>query len=106
MFTPSFPRKRFILQILQEVIYGNIGGYTATVGVENYYLPYDVKVQAFNDLGDGPNTTVEVVYSAMGSKFLGEHYVSLFYWHMKASFNLSLYKLYKSIGWIWFIIQH
>ncbi|XP_053379339.1 contactin-3-like [Mercenaria mercenaria] len=50
----------------EEVINGNLGEYTAMVGVENYYLPYEVKVQAFNDLGDGPNTTVQVVYSAMG----------------------------------------
>lgn len=53
----------------QEVIDGNIGKFTALVGVENYYLPYEVIVQAFNDIGFGPNSTVEVIYSAMGSMY-------------------------------------
>ncbi|XP_059177200.1 contactin-like [Physella acuta] len=34
------------------------------VGVEFYYTPYEVKVQAVNDKGRGPNSTVAIVYSA------------------------------------------
>ncbi|CAL1530767.1 unnamed protein product [Lymnaea stagnalis] len=34
------------------------------VGHDNYFLPYDVKVQAINDKGSGPNSTVTIIYSA------------------------------------------
>lgn len=50
------------------VLVGSVGGYSALVGADNYYLPYEVKVGAYNNLGDGPNSTVVVIYSAMGSK--------------------------------------
>ncbi|CAI9724527.1 contactincontactin-like [Octopus vulgaris] len=36
------------------------------VGAENFYIKYEVKVQAFNLYGDGPNSTVVEVYSAEG----------------------------------------
>ena len=42
--------------------------YTHLVGVDFYYLEYEVKVGTYNKHGDGPNSTVEVVYSAEGSK--------------------------------------
>ncbi|KAH3788891.1 hypothetical protein DPMN_167055 [Dreissena polymorpha] len=42
--------------------------YSAQVGVENYYLGYDVMVGVFDDLGAGPNSSVVTVFSAMGSK--------------------------------------
>ncbi|KAK6970966.1 contactin-3 [Biomphalaria glabrata] len=35
-----------------------------TVGPDNYYLPYEVMVQAVNEKGRGPNSTVAIVYSA------------------------------------------
>ncbi|KAH9507423.1 hypothetical protein Btru_058044 [Bulinus truncatus] len=35
-----------------------------TVGPINYFLLYDVKVQAINDVGVGPNSSVHQVYSA------------------------------------------
>nr|KAG5696570.1 hypothetical protein BaRGS_030438 [Batillaria attramentaria] len=38
--------------------------YVAFVGVENYFLEYEVKVQAFNNMGYGPNSSVEIVFSA------------------------------------------
>nr|KAI8744112.1 contactin-like; partial [Biomphalaria glabrata] len=38
--------------------------YHATVGIEYYYTPYEVKVQAINSVGPGPNSTLTVVYSA------------------------------------------
>ncbi|RUS76986.1 hypothetical protein EGW08_015243 [Elysia chlorotica] len=34
------------------------------VGEENYYLPYEVKVQVKNEKGSGPNSTTAIVYSA------------------------------------------
>lgn len=42
------------------------GTYIVTVGVENYYLPYQVKVGVFNRLGHGPNSTVATIFSAEG----------------------------------------
>lgn len=35
---------------------------------EKYYTQYDVKVQASNAMGPGPNTSVEVIYSAEDRK--------------------------------------
>ena len=49
---------------------GNKGKFVATVGVEQFYLKYDVMVGAFNDIGDGPNSTVTVIYSAEGRMFI------------------------------------
>lgn len=42
-----------------------IGEFYAFVG-RNYYIEYEVKVQAFNFLGPGPNSTISNVYSAEG----------------------------------------
>ncbi|KAL4221697.1 hypothetical protein ACF0H5_019952 [Mactra antiquata] len=39
---------------------------TNGIGVENYYLPYLVKVGAYNSHGSGPNSTVVQVFSAEG----------------------------------------
>lgn len=39
-----------------------------TVGPDNYYLPYEVMVQAVNEKGRGPNSTVAIVYSAEDGK--------------------------------------
>ncbi|XP_033733167.1 contactin-like [Pecten maximus] len=36
------------------------------VGLNNYYLPYEVIVGAFNEFGFGPNSSVSIVYSAEG----------------------------------------
>lgn len=44
------------------------GMYVVTVGTDNYYLQYRVKVAAYNDKGHGPNSTEQVIYSAEGSK--------------------------------------
>ncbi|XP_023243546.1 contactin-like isoform X1 [Centruroides sculpturatus] len=40
------------------------GWYTVNVGEENYYLKYQVRVQAINDLGPGPISDAVTVYSA------------------------------------------
>ena len=55
--------------VLQAKIKGNEGEYVATVGLENYYIQYDVMVGAYNDIGDGPNSTVYTVYSAEGRAY-------------------------------------
>ena len=44
--------------------------FTATVGLDNYYMQYEVKVGAYNIHGDGPNSSVKVIYSAEGSELL------------------------------------
>lgn len=51
----------------QDVVYGHINRYVALIGVENYFLEYEIKVGAFNNLGDGPNSTVFTVMSAEDS---------------------------------------
>ncbi|KAL5009483.1 hypothetical protein ScPMuIL_011788 [Solemya velum] len=43
---------------------GNIANHTVTVG--NYYLKYQVKVGAYNEMGSGPNSTEVVIFSAEG----------------------------------------
>ena len=43
--------------------------FTVTVGIDDYYLQYEVKVGAYNVHGDGPNSTVTIIFSAEGSKF-------------------------------------
>lgn len=49
-----------------EVTLGNVTQYYHTVGTENYYLLYTVKVQAYNNMGLGPMSNVANVYSAEG----------------------------------------
>ena len=60
--------KIFVL-LLQVVVEGNIGTYTETVGVDNYYLLYEVNVTAYNDLGQGPSSPVAEIYSAEDCRF-------------------------------------
>ena len=46
-----------------------MGSYAHTVGRENFYLQYEVKVTAFNDYGPGPSSPEGVfIYSAEDSK--------------------------------------
>ncbi|XP_060078104.1 contactin-like [Ylistrum balloti] len=40
--------------------------YVMLVGENNFYLQYEVKIQAFNNYGRGPNSSVVLVYSAEG----------------------------------------
>ncbi|XP_053378888.1 contactin-like isoform X2 [Mercenaria mercenaria] len=42
------------------------GKFVVTVGTENYYLQYRVKVGAYNKNGPGPNSTERIIYSAEG----------------------------------------
>ncbi|KAL4231277.1 ATP-dependent DNA helicase chl1 [Mactra antiquata] len=50
----------------KEEIVGNVSFHAVTVGQDNYYLRYVVKVQAYNDEGFGPIGPQAVVYSAEG----------------------------------------
>lgn len=43
------------------------------VGAYNYYLLYDVMIQPYNDLGQGPNSSDSTIYSAEESKSQTEH---------------------------------
>ncbi|XP_064632157.1 contactin-like isoform X2 [Lineus longissimus] len=40
--------------------------YTETIGALNFYLPYNVRIQAFNDMGNGPISEWVQIYSAEG----------------------------------------
>ena len=53
---------------LQDIVTGNIGEYSTTVGDENYFLPYNVRVTPFNIKGEGVPGYNDTVYSAEGSK--------------------------------------
>ncbi|XP_037963096.2 contactin [Plutella xylostella] len=44
--------------------YGNIGMYVVHIALDYFYTKYDVKVQAFNSMGAGPESAVAAVYSA------------------------------------------
>ena len=73
-------RTLFILfAYFQHVLEGRASKYTALVGVENYYLEYEVKVAAFNYLGQGPNSTVTIIMSAEDSKY------NVYYFHSGAT---------------------
>ncbi|XP_025082370.1 contactin-like isoform X2 [Pomacea canaliculata] len=48
----------------REVLYGRTDRHVALVGQDNFYLEYEVKVGAFNSLGDGPNSTIFIIMSA------------------------------------------
>ncbi|KAK6181653.1 hypothetical protein SNE40_009468 [Patella caerulea] len=43
---------------------GNVDHYVHTVGQENFYLEYQIQVQAFNNEGMGPNSSIAVIFSA------------------------------------------
>ncbi|KAL4235250.1 hypothetical protein ACF0H5_006888 [Mactra antiquata] len=45
---------------------GDVTSYHVTVGVDNYYLPYTIKIQAYNEKGYGPIGPEATVFSAEG----------------------------------------
>ena len=52
-----------------------------TVGEVNFYKEYEVAVQAFNDIGEGPMSPIPVIRSAMKrkrSKFVHRFYEKMF----------------------------
>ncbi|XP_055860986.1 contactin-like isoform X2 [Biomphalaria glabrata] len=44
-------------------VLGGVNQFFAVVGADNYYLQYDVKIAAFNEYGEGPNSSVQIVMS-------------------------------------------
>lgn len=44
--------------------YGNVGMHVVHVSLTYFFTSYDVKVQAFNDMGAGPESDVVTIYSA------------------------------------------
>ncbi|XP_014371017.2 contactin [Papilio machaon] len=44
--------------------YGNVGMHVVHVSLNYFYTPYNVKVQALNSLGAGPESEVATIYSA------------------------------------------
>ncbi|KAK3596413.1 hypothetical protein CHS0354_020660 [Potamilus streckersoni] len=49
---------------------GNVTKHTVTVGQEMYFLLYEVKVRAYNNYGDGPESPVNEIYSAEGGTLI------------------------------------
>ncbi|OWF48663.1 contactin-like isoform X2 [Mizuhopecten yessoensis] len=45
---------------------GDVSQHVEDVGLNNYYLQYEVIIGAFNEFGYGPNSTIAIVYSAEG----------------------------------------
>lgn len=54
--------REYEFQELKE--YGNVGYAVVRIPKEYYYTKYEVKVQAINDIGKGPESPVTVIYSA------------------------------------------
>ncbi|KAL0268356.1 UNVERIFIED_CONTAM: hypothetical protein PYX00_010329 [Menopon gallinae] len=54
--------REYEFQELKE--YGNVGYAVVRIPKEYYYTKYEVKVQAINDIGRGPESPVTVIYSA------------------------------------------
>ncbi|XP_039297800.1 contactin [Nilaparvata lugens] len=51
-------------QSLDLKSYGNVGVTVVRIELQNYYTKYDVKVQAANSIGMGPESQIETIYSA------------------------------------------
>ncbi|KAH9496082.1 hypothetical protein Btru_012690 [Bulinus truncatus] len=48
--------------LVGEVL-GNDNKFAGTISADNYYLEYEIKIAAFNDEGQGPNSSVTIVMS-------------------------------------------
>ncbi|KAM3960940.1 contactin [Aphomia sociella] len=44
--------------------YGNVGMHVVHIALTYFFTPYEVKVQAINDMGAGPESDITMVYSA------------------------------------------
>ena len=53
----------------QDSVDASTDTYVTVVGADNYYLEYEVKVAAFNALGQGPNSSIVVVMSQEDCKW-------------------------------------
>lgn len=50
--------------VFQKTLEGNVNEFSAYVGRSKFYTKYEVQVQAFNNIGPGPNSSIVTVYSA------------------------------------------
>ncbi|XP_076455487.1 contactin-like [Babylonia areolata] len=50
----------------RDTVSDDVSSFVTFIGGENYFLPYEVKVAAFNSKGQGPNSTSVVVMSQEG----------------------------------------
>lgn len=53
-------------------MFGQENKYAATVGADNYYLEYEVKIAGFNSIGHGPNSSVVIIMSQADSECFKE----------------------------------
>lgn len=58
----SNDRGEWATEILKD--HGNVGRAVVQIPLKNYYTKYDVKVQAINDVGMGPESPYVTIYSA------------------------------------------
>ncbi|GAB1609323.1 contactin-like [Argonauta hians] len=57
-------RESFHDRWLFSKVYGDLDEFSTYVGRSKFYTKYEVKVQAFNNVGTGPNSSIATVYSA------------------------------------------
>ena len=50
--------------------------FVKVLNTEDFYLPFEVKVQAKNEYGKGPNSSISIVYSSEGSKYHMTHHMT------------------------------
>ena len=63
-FGASFMSLPNVLHCQAQINDSSVGRYVVTVGSNNYYLPYNVKIQAFNPMGRGPMSPMATIMSA------------------------------------------
>lgn len=54
--------REFQFKELKE--FGNVGAAVVRINSEDYFTEYEVKVQAINNIGKGPESAIHVIYSA------------------------------------------
>lgn len=65
-YKPANTNETFQEKPLKNLL--NITSYVVNIGKENYYKPYLVKVQAINNIGEGPYSDEKQIYSAEDCK--------------------------------------
>lgn len=59
-----FRRKDSEIDFRRYEVVGDVGHASVHIGDTEYYKPYEVRIQAFNERGDGPISEIVVVYTA------------------------------------------
>ncbi|XP_052830052.1 contactin isoform X1 [Octopus bimaculoides] len=57
-------REKFDFPWLFKKLEGNMNEFSVYVGRSKYYTKYEIQVQAFNNIGPGPNSSIVTIYSA------------------------------------------